>query len=234
MTADERAAPDPVDPVDLTDVAALVLAAGGGSRFAGASHKLLAPLGGRPLVEWAVAAAASAGLGHVVVVCGAVDVSDAARRAGGPAVVVVDHSAWRDGQGTSLKAGLDRCQSLGCRAAVIGLGDQPLLGPGPWRAVARSTLAPVVTATFAGRRSPPVRLDASVWEMLSSSGNEGARELMRRRPDLVAEVACEGDPTDVDTLEDLHRAQAAASGPRRGGGGNGSNDATATGRQGFG
>ncbi len=179
---------------------AVLLAAGEGSRFASGS-KLLATFTGRPLLAWAVAPALEAGL-DVVVVRGAVDL-DGALAAFGDAVTVVDNPRWREGQATSLRAGIAWCEAEGFDAAVVGLGDQPLVPSSAWRAVADAELAPIVSASFGGRRRPPVRLERRVWHLLSDAGDEGARELMRRRPELVAEVACEGDPVDIDTVEDL-------------------------------
>jgi molybdenum cofactor cytidylyltransferase len=166
--------------------------------------KLLAPFRGRPLAAWAIGAALAAGLDGVVVVTGAADLLGLVAELD-DAVAVVVNDRWGSGQATSLRAGVDWCAANGRVAAVVGLADQPLVPAAAWRTVALAGHMPVVTATYGGRRSPPVRLDRAIWPMVASQGDEGARELMRRRPDLVGEVACEGDPADVDTVEDLQR-----------------------------
>ncbi|MGH9098699.1 MAG: nucleotidyltransferase family protein, partial [Acidimicrobiales bacterium] len=167
-------------------VAALVLAAGEGSRFA-AGPKLLAAFRGRPLLAWAVEPPLEAGL-PVVVVSGPVDLAEPLA-CFGAAVTVVDNRRWKEGQATSLLAGVAWCEAARFDAVVVGLGDQPLVPSSAWRAVAGDERAPIVSATFSGRRRPPVRLHRAVWPLLADAGDQGARELMRRRPDLVAEVA---------------------------------------------
>lgn len=121
-------------------------------------------------------------------------------------VVAVENPEWRTGQAGSLRRGVDVARALGADAVVVGLADQPGVGPEDWRSVSRFvTDLPVVVATYGGVRGNPVRLSEEVWEELPREGDEGARALMRRRPELVAAVACPGDASDVDTVEDLNR-----------------------------
>ena len=61
----------------------------------------------------------------------------------------------------------------------------------------------LVVAEFDGRRRPPLKVGAALWAQLPASGDEGARVLMRRRPELLRSVVCEGNPADIDTVEDL-------------------------------
>lgn len=179
---------------------AVVLAAGSGSRFAGPTHKLLAPLDGKPVVAWAIEHALGAGLDETIVVTGAVSLADVL-----PAGVTEVHNPrWAEGQSTSLQAAVDHARAQGHDAVVVGLGDLPGVPPEAWRLVAASGAA-LATAVMDGRRTPPVRIERSLWDELPTTGDEGARVLMRSRPDLVVPVTCPGTPVDIDTAEDLVR-----------------------------
>lgn len=182
-------------------VAAVILAAGEGKRFGDSAGKLRADLGGRSLLDWAVQPAIEAGLDEVVVVVGAVRLDDLL----GSEVTVLCNESWMTGQASSLRAGIDWCARQGHEAVVVGLGDTPGLGAGAWRAVAAAAAAPIVIATYGGRRGHPVRLAADVWPLLPVGGDEGARALFRGHQELVMELACDGDPSDIDTPEELRR-----------------------------
>jgi molybdenum cofactor cytidylyltransferase len=181
--------------------AAVVLCAGPGRRYVTASggHKLLAPFRGRPLLSWAIGSALEAGLDATIAVTGAVDLSAAIPAAG---VITVDNPDWAEGLATSLQRAVTTCRQLGVEAAVVGLGDQPLVPASAWRAVA-SSAAPIAVAKYGRARGHPVRLAAAVWADLPVTGDEGARRLIRCRPELVEEVPCLGEPVDVDTLDEL-------------------------------
>ena len=184
--------------------AAVLLAAGEGSRHIGMQHKLLRLLDGKPLILWAVESACEAGFDQVYVVTGAVDLLDIL-----PAeVTIVENHHWQRGQGSSLLAGVHAAENDGHGAVVVGLGDMPFVTPQDWQTVAE-TYGSLVTATYHQKRSPPVKLEAEVWPLLPLfDTDEGARSLMRRRPELVVEAACSGRPDDFDTEADFRRARA--------------------------
>jgi CTP:molybdopterin cytidylyltransferase MocA len=179
-------------------VAAVLLAAGGGTRFVGPTHKLLADFRGKPVVQWAVENAAAAQLGDLIVVTGAVDVRPVL-----PAgVTVLYNPRWHEGQATSLQTAVRHAWRAGYDAIVVGLGDQPLVPAATWQTIAHGE-GPLVSAVMDGHRSPPMRIDKELWPLLPTVGDEGARALIRSRPDLLREIACPGHGLDIDTLEDL-------------------------------
>jgi CTP:molybdopterin cytidylyltransferase MocA len=181
--------------------AAVVLAAGSGSRFHGDTPKLLCDFRGRPLATWALWHAIQAGLDETIVVTGATDLSAVVDR-WREIVRVVANPRWADGQATSLQTAIDVAKRAGHDAVVVGLGDQPLVPPEAWAAVAKRE-SPIAVATYAGTRGHPVRLGAAVWPLLPAAGDQGARAVIAQRPELVVEVACDGEASDIDTVEDL-------------------------------
>jgi molybdenum cofactor cytidylyltransferase len=142
-----------------------------------------------------VAVAAAEALNEAAAKAGLVGLGSAANRS-------VEETAGL-GAARSVRVGVVDC-------LVVGLGDQPLVAPSVWRAVATSVGRPIAVASYEGRRRNPVRIDRDFWSLLPRQGDEGARVLIRQRAELVMEVACdssESDPADIDTVEDLLAAE---------------------------
>ncbi|MFM9131660.1 MAG: NTP transferase domain-containing protein [Actinomycetota bacterium] len=181
----------------------VLLAAGAGERFFGPVHKLLAPIRGVPVLTLSVRAMTEAGGGECTVVLGADTSAGILEALEGCATVT--NPDWRTGQRSSVLCAIAHARQSGADQVVIGLGDQPFVGAGSWRAVAQAD-APIAVAVHHGRRGNPVKLRSDVWDLFESTGGDpdaGARTLMHVHPELVVEVACQGSSDDIDTREDL-------------------------------
>lgn len=183
-------------------IAGVLLAAGLGTRFTGPTHKLLAVVEGRTVVERALDSMLAAGFDHNIMVTGAVDLGDQLQGRSG--VIAAANLDYASGMATSLACGIGVAAELGAEAVVVGLADQPFVRPASWRRVGEAR-SPIAVATYGGRRGNPVKLGRPVWHLLPLTGDEGARPLLRARPELIQPVACDGFPDDIDTVEDLQR-----------------------------
>jgi len=187
-------------------VAAVVLAAGRGSRLEASVAKPLLEYHGRPLVAYALDAAVASGLRPVMLVVGH-DGDAVARLADDfEGVTVVPAARWASGISQSLGAALEVLNADGnVDAACVGLADQPRVGAEAYRRVAAAVDggAMLAVATYDGRRGNPVAIARPLWSAARElTGDSGARQLM---DGTEVEVDCTGtgDPADVDTLDDL-------------------------------
>jgi molybdenum cofactor cytidylyltransferase len=188
-------------------VAAVVLAAGRSTRM-GAINKMLAEIGGKPLVRIAAEQAVASNAKPVIVVTGHEREKVEAALKGLP-VRLVHNSDYAEGLGTSLKAGIAAVPEK-ADAAIVCLGDMPQVdAPLINRLIAaldpeRGAL--VVVPSIDGRRGNPV-----VWsrrffhDLMSIQGDIGARHLIGSYAEVVVEVPVAGEAalTDVDTPESL-------------------------------
>lgn len=176
-------------------IAAIVLAAGRSSRMG--AHKLLLPLGGRPLVSYAVGAALGSAASPVVVVLG----HDAERvrpvLPPGPYRAVVNER-YAEGMATSLRAGIAAVTEPVSGAAIV-LADQPLLTTGVLDRILLAASAnprKIIAATYGGVRGHPVVFPAQLFGELSAvHGDAGGRSVLARHPDLIRTIAIE--PPDI-------------------------------------
>ena len=184
---------------------AILLAAGGGTRFGGNGHKLTALISQRPVCSWSLKHLLEAKFENVVVVTGAVELHSALEIeevSGSDNVQIVYNPLWQSGLASSLQCGINVARELGAQAVVVGLADQPAIAATAWLQVAASN-SPLAVATYDGVRGNPVRLHAELWQLLPETGDDGARMLFKSHRDLIEEIPCLGSAHDVDTIADL-------------------------------
>lgn len=183
-------------------VAALVLAAGGGSRYG--MPKALVEHEGSLFVERAVRTARAV-CDPVLVVLGAAMV-EVWQRADLDGATVVGNRDWETGMASSLRTGIQGLQALGggIEAALVMLVDIPGMTV---EALARISghAAPdaLVVPTYDGVPGHPVLIGRDHWAGVAASatGDEGARAYLREHAGTVTGVDCTGlaDPADHDT-----------------------------------
>lgn len=186
----------------LLPVGGIVLAAGSSSRMPG-SQKLLLDIDGIPMVRHVLEAASEGGCHQTVVVYAEDDVK---RAINGRAEVVFNQKA-ATGMASSLHIGL-KAMRPEIEAAMILLGDQPLVGPRTVAALMRAwrregSRPAVAVAQETDDWAPPVVLSRELWpEVHALQGDAGARQLLRGRPELLDIVPAPGRPDDIDTPDD--------------------------------
>jgi molybdenum cofactor cytidylyltransferase len=192
-------------------IAALVLAAGRSTRF-GQGNKLIADLGGRPVVRHTVEAVLASSARPVLVVTG--HMADEVRAAlAGLDVRFVASPDYRDGLAASMKSGLAALPA-DLDGVLIALGDMPGVTATDINRLV-SGFAPkegrsIVVPVHQGKRGNPVVFAAHlIPEMMEVGGDMGAKQVIGRHGEEVAEVDL-GSPrifVDVDTPEALERVR---------------------------
>lgn len=188
-------------------IAAIVLAAGRSTRM-GPLNKMLAEIGGKPLVRIAVEQALASRAKPVIVVTGHQHEQVEAALAGLP-VRFVHNPDYAEGLGTSLRTGIAAVPAE-AGGAIVCLGDMPQVDSGLidklLAAFDPEKGALIVVPSIDGKRGNPV-----VWsrrffnELMAISGDVGARHLIGQYAEVMTEVQLSGEAalTDVDTPESL-------------------------------
>jgi molybdenum cofactor cytidylyltransferase len=201
-------------------ISTLVLAAGEGRRIG--RTKALVELVGLTLLERVVATCAASMTDEIVVVTGAeagdVEAHALALRADVPAEIalrVVRNERWAEGRTGSLQAGWSSCREDASivvfpvdHALVRVVTLDALLGVQGYAASAPDALVPVTLTGESRRRGHPIVLSSRLRaEALALGLDEPLRDLVHRHDVLEVPVDDDGILLDIDTPDDLARAE---------------------------
>ncbi len=190
-------------------ITAIVLAAGTSSRY-GAENKLLQPFAGGTVLRTAVQCMRAGGVARVIVVTGH-QAEEIRSALAGTYSIFVHNARYQTGeQVSSVKAGLAAAAALGAEAALIMLGDMPLLPPAIVRRITRAYAlgcGDIIAPRYGPIRGHPVLIARRLWPAAHALP-DGApmRRLLEAHPGDVALLQVNTDRVlrDVDT-PDLYR-----------------------------
>ncbi|MBI5706378.1 MAG: nucleotidyltransferase family protein [Armatimonadetes bacterium] len=186
-------------------VAAVLLAAGRSSRFAG-SNKLLHDWNGKPLVRHVAETLTRAGVGRVLVATGhEAEVIHAALE--GLGLFFVHNPAFRDGMGSTIAASAEALHPE--EAALIVPADMPWIQESTLRQIMElGSCDAIVVPHHGDRAGNPVLFPPDLkLELLKLTGDHGARAVVEAHLDRIVRLGVnEQELEDVDFRGDFGRS----------------------------
>jgi molybdenum cofactor cytidylyltransferase len=189
-------------------VAAVVLAAGGSTRFG--QPKQLANFRGEPFIRHIVAVAIDAGCAPIVVVLGA-DAAQITSVLAGLPVCIAEHPNWSNGLGSSIAVGVMHAATIATDldATLLLTCDQPFVNAAMLRQLVQLRVEsgkPIVASAYAETLGVPALFDRSCFaDLLQLKGDSGAKGIiLARRPD-VATFNFPPAAIDIDTAADYEK-----------------------------
>ncbi|TSE21197.1 Nicotine blue oxidoreductase [Tepidimonas aquatica] len=189
---------------------AVLLAAGEGRRMGGVAKPLIR-LQGVPLIRRHLIALSGAGVDEVVVVTGHAHAAVQNQVQEFP-VTVIHNPAYRQGQQTSVRAGLAALNPA-LDAVLVVLVDQPLIGAqdlteliAAYKKGGRRDSPQVLLPIVNGQRGNPIVLNQlALASILNSEANLACRHFVESHPELVQLYKTDNTRfiTDLDTLDDV-------------------------------
>ncbi len=203
-------------------VGVIILAAGASTRM-GAAKQLL-PFRGRPLILNALDQALGSAADAVFLVLGANaeaigDVMSATTASlaavkGSVHPHLVQNPDWEQGMGTSVQAGMKAAQTADLDAVILMLGDQPLISPqflNDLIAAHLLTGKPLVAARYGGTAGVPALFAEELFaDLLATPPAAGCKRLIEANAAQAHFIDCPEGELDIDTPEDLAKANALA------------------------
>lgn len=182
---------------------ALVLAAGGASRFG--SPKQLVRIAGQPMLHRAVSQATSV-VGHAVtVVLGAYADQLAPLLKHSSASIVINRN-WQEGLASSLRVGVASLPGS-CDGVLVILADQVSVTTFDLKRLAsawRRQPEWLIAATYEGHMGVPAIFPRSTFSSFSElRGDTGARAILARHADRCLRIPMPNASIDIDRPEDL-------------------------------
>jgi molybdenum cofactor cytidylyltransferase len=182
----------------MRNVGALILAAGGSTRFG--EPKQFLKFEGETLLRRIAKAAHDAGCAPIVVVAGNCADRVSAELHDLP-VYVVQNAEWRGGIGTSIKCGLAHLRNA-VSAIVILACDQPFVSVEIIRKICGER-RPIVASGYAKTIGVPALFDSRYFDALASlPDTAGAKSLIEAHAAEVAVVPFPEGVIDIDTCDD--------------------------------
>lgn len=163
-------------------------------------------LHGKPMLEDVLDALRQTKVDRIVVVLGANE-KEVKEQVKFQREEVVFNPRYAEGMSRSLKAGLAAAGEE-ADAAIVVLGDQPLLSPATVNKMVDAYLdsrAPVVVPVYHGIRGNPVLFGKTLFpRIMTIHGDSGAKAILEENKDsmLEVEVEDEGIVVDIDTPAD--------------------------------